>query len=149
MTSQIITNWGNTTLEFFSSGLEDLGFQMKTGLSPEPSSDIVSAQHNATIVAPFKSLFLALNALTPASVHSLWNSPKFSNQLFLIILSRLCSSLSLVHIFLLHFSFPVNWYSSVQPLQTTSLFSNGLLCRTLPAEGVGDSSPRLQLCVLN
>lgn len=39
-----------------------------------------------------------LDALTPASVHSLWGSPKFLNQLLTILQSRLMSSLLIVHV---------------------------------------------------
>ena len=53
---------------------------------------------------------VALDALTPASVHSLWRSPTLLNGLFLTILSRLRSSLRLVHLFLPHFSFHLTFY---------------------------------------
>ncbi len=54
---------------------------------------------------------------TPASVHSLWSSPKCLNRLCLTVFSNLRSSLLLVHIFLPNFFLPVNfafnmfWYS--------------------------------------
>ena len=54
-------------------------------------------------------VLVALDALTPASVHSLWRSPTLLNGLFLTILSRLRSSLRLVHLFLPHFSLPLNF----------------------------------------
>lgn len=51
---------------------------------------------------------VALDRLT--SVHSLWNS-QFLNPLFLTVLSRLRSSLQLVHVFLPRFSLPVHFPS--------------------------------------
>lgn len=42
---------------------------------------------------------VALDALTPASVHSLWSSPKFLKHLDLTILPMLRSSLFLLHLF--------------------------------------------------
>lgn len=42
---------------------------------------------------------VALGALTPASVHSLWSSPKFLNIVCLTFLSRQQSPLFLVHLF--------------------------------------------------
>ncbi len=59
-----------------------------------------------------------LDALTPASVHFLWSSPKCLNRLCLTVFSSLRSSLLLVHIFLPNFFLPVNfasnmlWYST-------------------------------------
>ncbi len=41
----------------------------------------------------------ALDALTPASVHSLWSSPKFLNRFFLTILISLRFSRLVVHLF--------------------------------------------------
>lgn len=58
-------------------------------------------------------------SLTPASVHSLWSSPKCLNQLCLTVFSSLWSSLLLVHLFLPNFFLPVNfslnmlWYSTL------------------------------------
>ncbi len=57
--------------------------------------------------------------VTPASVHSLWSSPKCLNQLCLTVFSSLRSSLLLVHLFLPKFFLPVNfafnmlWYSTL------------------------------------
>ncbi len=51
----------------------------------------------------------ALDALTPASVHSLWSSPKFLNRFSLTILIRLRFSWLVVHIFLPHFFLPLNF----------------------------------------
>ncbi len=51
----------------------------------------------------------ALDALTPASVHSLWSSPKFLNRFCLTILIRLRFSRLVVHLFLPHFFLPLNF----------------------------------------
>ncbi len=52
---------------------------------------------------------MTLDELTPASVHSLWSSPKYFNRLCLTVFSNLWSSLLLVHIFLPNFFLPVNF----------------------------------------
>ncbi len=84
---------------------------------------------------------MTLDALTPASVHFLWSSPKCLNQLCLTLFSRLRSSLLLVHIFLPNFFLPVNfafnmlWYSTPW---TATPFSNDPLWLTLFVEGVND-----------
>ncbi len=52
---------------------------------------------------------VALDALTPTSVHSLWSSPKFLNRFCLTILIRLWFSRLVVHIFLPHFFLPLNF----------------------------------------
>ncbi len=84
---------------------------------------------------------MTLDALTPASVHSLWSSPKCLNRLCLTVFSSLRSSLLLVHIFLPKFLLPVNfafnmlWYST---LWTATSFSNDPLWLTLFVEGVND-----------
>ncbi len=52
---------------------------------------------------------VALDALTPASVHSLWSSPKFLNRFCLTILIRLRFSRLVVHLFLPHFFLPLNF----------------------------------------
>ncbi len=60
---------------------------------------------------------VTLDALTPASVHSLWNYPKGLNRLCLTVFSSLRLSLLLVHLFLPNFFLSVNfafnmlWYS--------------------------------------
>ncbi len=70
---------------------------------------------------------MTLDALTAASVHSLWSSPKCLNRLCLTVFSSLWSSLLLVHIFPLNFFLPVNfafnmlWYSTPW---TVTPFSN-------------------------
>ncbi len=84
---------------------------------------------------------VTLDALTPASVHSLWSSPKCLNRLCLTMFSSLQSSLLLVHLFLSNFFLPVNfafnmlWYST---LWRATPFSNDLLWLTLFVEGVND-----------
>ncbi len=84
---------------------------------------------------------MTLDALTPASVHSLWSSPKWLNRLCLTVFSSLRSSLLLVHIFLPNFFLPVNfafnmlWYSTPW---TATPFSNDPLWLTLFVEGVND-----------
>ncbi len=64
-----------------------------------------------TTVAKFlvTSVCGALDALTPASVHSLWSSPKLLNRFCLTILIRLWFSRLVVHIFLPQFFLPVNF----------------------------------------
>ncbi len=75
--------------------------------------------------------FVTLDALTPASVHFLWISPKCLNRLCLTVFSSLRSSLLLMHIFLTNFFLPVNfafnmlWYSIPW---TATPFSNDPLC---------------------
>ncbi len=49
---------------------------------------------------------VTLDALAPASVHSLWSSPKCLNQLCLTVFSSLRSSLLLVHMFIPNFFLP-------------------------------------------
>ncbi len=74
---------------------------------------------------------VTLDALTPASVHSLYISPKCLNRLCLTVFSTLRSSLFLVHIFLPNFFLPVlPW--------TATPFSNDHLWLTLFVEGVND-----------
>ncbi len=81
---------------------------------------------------------MTLDALTPASVHSLWSSPKCLNLLCLTVFSSLRSSLLLVHIFLQSLFLPVNfafimlWYST---LWTATPFSNDLLWLLWPLCG--------------
>ncbi len=64
-----------------------------------------------TTVAKFldTSVCGALDALNPASVHSLWSSPKFLNWFCLTILIRLRFSRLVVHLFLPHFFLPLNF----------------------------------------
>ncbi len=82
---------------------------------------------------------MTLDALTPASVHSLWSSPKCLNRLCFTLFSSLWSSLLLVHLFIPNFFLPVNlafnmlWYSTPW---TAPPFSNDPLW--LFVEGVND-----------
>ncbi len=64
-----------------------------------------------TTVAKFldASVCGALDALTPASVHSLWSSPKFLNGFCLTILIRVRFSRLVVLLFLPHFFLPLNF----------------------------------------
>ncbi len=64
-----------------------------------------------TTVAKFldTSVCGALDALTPASVHSLWSSPKLLNRFCLTILIRVRCSRLVVHLFLPHFFLPLNF----------------------------------------
>ncbi len=64
-----------------------------------------------TTVAKFldTSVCGALDVLTPASVHSLWSSPKFLNWFCLTILIKLRFSRLVVHLFLPHFFLPLNF----------------------------------------
>ncbi len=84
---------------------------------------------------------VTLDALAPASVHSLWSSPKCLNRLCLTVFSSLRSSLLPVHIFLPNLFLPVNfafnmlWYSTPW---TATPFSNDPLWLTLFVEGVND-----------
>ncbi len=57
------------------------------------------------LVALFCLSVVTLDALTPASVHSLWSSHKCLNQLCLTVFSSFQSSLLLVHLFLPNSSF--------------------------------------------
>ncbi len=57
-------------------------------------------------------LMTTLDALTPASVHSLWSSPKFLNRFCLTVLIRLQVSRLVVHLFLQHFFLPLNFLST-------------------------------------
>lgn len=52
---------------------------------------------------------VAPDALTPASVHSLWSSPKFLKHLYSTILPMLRSSLFLLHLLQPWFSLPANF----------------------------------------
>ncbi len=77
---------------------------------------------------------MTLDALTPASVHSLSSSPKCLNRLCLTVFSSLWSPLLLVHIFLPnYFAFDMLWNSTPW---TATPFSNDPLWLTLFVEGV-------------
>ncbi len=77
----------------------------------------------------------ALDALTPASVHSLWSSPKFLSGFCLTILIRLRFSRLVVHLFL-----PLNFLLTCldTALCEHSFFGNECLCLTLLVKGVND-----------
>ncbi len=76
----------------------------------------------------------ALDALTPASVHSLWSSPKFLNRCCLTILIRLRFSRLVVHLFL-----PLNFLlTSLDTALCEQLLGNEYLCLTLLVKGVND-----------
>ncbi len=64
-------------------------------------------KRNTTTVAKFLDTSVC-GGLTPASVHSLWSSPKFLNRFCLTILIRLRFSRLVVHLFLPHFFLPLN-----------------------------------------
>ncbi len=86
---------------------------------------------------------VTLDALTPASVHSLWSSPKCLNRFCLTVFSSLLSSLLLVRIFLPNYFLPVNfafnmlWYSTPWTAPPPP-FSNDPLWVTLFVESVND-----------
>ncbi len=64
------------------------------------------------VTSGFKSNALSIRpttALTPASVHSLWSSPKFLNRFCLTIVIRLRFSRLVVHLFLPHVFLPLNF----------------------------------------
>ncbi len=92
-----------------------------------------------TTVAKFldTSVCGALDALTPASVHSLWSSPKFLNRFFLTILIRLRFSRLVVHLFLPHFFLPLNFLLTC--LDTA-------LCEQLLCQWMFVSYPPCEVC---
>ncbi len=148
MAAQIITDCGNFTLDFKQHGfcasplfLQTLGPWFPNEMQNLLSSEKRTLDHWAVIFlhSPGKILLtlslvqkwlgspfpedvwavVTLDALTPASVHSLWSSPKCLNQLCLTVFSSLRSSLLLVNLFLSKFFLPVNfafnmlWYSTL------------------------------------
>ncbi len=162
-----ISHWTSSNMDYVplhsSSRLWDLDFQMKckiyfhlkrglwttgeksSSCSPYPrydASDDVAVSEVAWL--PFSWRYLSvgtLDALTPASVHSLWSSPKCLNRLCLTVFLSLWSFLLLLHIFLSNFFLPVNfafnmlWYST--PWTDTPL-RNDPLWLTLFVGGVND-----------
>ncbi len=93
----------------------------------------------ATTVAKFTRLcVVALDALTPASVHSLWSSPKFLNRFCLTILIRLwfswfgCASFSSTLFPSTQLSVNMLGYST---LWTASFFGNECLWLYPPCDG--------------
>ncbi len=98
---------------FFDSGL---AFIWKEDFGPLGNSPVLlllspGKTPLTTTVAKFldTSVCGALDALTPASVHSLWSSPKFLNRFCLTILIRTRFSRLVVHLFLPHFFLPLNF----------------------------------------
>lgn len=65
---------------------------------PREIKNVLSLDHHATVQVFFSP-----------SLCSFWSSPKFLNQLFLIILLRLRSVMLLMHLLLPQFSLPVNF----------------------------------------
>ncbi len=123
---QIITHCGNLTLDFKQLGLwasppysrtlvskwntklaliwrEDFG-----PLGNSPDFLLLSPGKTPLTTTVAKFLETSLDALTPASVHSLWSSHKFLNQFLLTIIIRLQFSWLAVHLFLSHFFLPLN-----------------------------------------
>ncbi len=82
-----------------------------TGQQSSSSSLSPGKTSLTTTVAKFlnTSVCGALDALTPASVHSLWSSPELLNRFCLTILIRLQFSRLVVHLFLPHFFLPLNF----------------------------------------
>ncbi len=121
---QIITDCGNLTLDFKQLGLwasppflQALGpwfaNEIQNLLSSEKSFFFSLAQvkclwRQLQPNSLTRLCVVALYALTPASVHSLWSSPKFLNRFCLTILIRLRFSRLVVHLFLPHFFLPLN-----------------------------------------
>ncbi len=101
-----------------------------------------------TTVALTRLCVVALDALTPVSVQSLWSSLKFLNRFCLTILIRLRFSRLVVHLFLPHFFLPLNFLLTCLD---TALCSNEFLWLTLLVKGVNncllDSSSLPHDCV--
>ncbi len=107
---QIITDCGNLTLDFKQLGLwssppflQTLGPWFTNEIQNLLSSEKRTLDHWATVQ------FFFFFFLTPASVHSLWSSPKFLNWFCLTILISLRFSRLVVHLFLPHFFLPLNF----------------------------------------
>ncbi len=156
--SQIITACGNLTLDFKQLGLwasppflqvskwntklaliwkrtfEPLGKQSSSS-SPSPGKTLLT-----TTVVKFLDTSVC-DALTPASVHSLWSSPKFLNLFYLRILIRLLFSWSVVHLFLPHFFLPLNFLLTCLDYRhsvNSQLLWQWMLWLTLLVKGVND-----------
>ncbi len=131
---QIITDCRNLTLDFKQLGLwastpflQTLGPWFPNEIQNLLSSEKRTLDHSATVqfffsLAQVRRLWrqlypnsltrlcvVAVDALTPASVHSLWSSPKYLNWFYLTILIRLRFSRLVVHLFLPHFFLPLNF----------------------------------------
>ncbi len=125
ITPQIITDCGNLTLDFKQLGLwaSPPFLQTRWPWFPNKIQNLLSSEkrtldHWATVqfffsLAQVRRLrrlcMVALDALTPASVHSLWSPPKFLNRFCLTILIRLRFSRLVVRLFLPHFFLPLNF----------------------------------------
>ncbi len=132
--TQIITDCGNLTLDFKQLGLwasppflqtlgtlvskwnTKLALIWKEDFGPLGNSPVLlllspGETPLTTTVAKFldTSVCGALDALTPASVRSLWSSPKFLNRFCLTILIMLRFSRLVEHLFLPHFFLPLNF----------------------------------------
>ncbi len=97
-------------------------------------------ERNTTTVTLTRLCVVALDALTPASVHSLWSSPKFLNRFCLTILIRLRFSRLVVHLFLPHFFLPLNFLLTCLDTALCMLFFLyvSMLWLTLLVKGVND-----------
>ncbi len=165
---QITIDCGNFTLDFKQNGYYPLVLQTLGPWFPQEMQNLLSSEKRtldqwATVQLFFSlahvrcfwycfcfrsglvALFLKTSqrgdALPPASVHSLWRSPKCLNQLYLTVFSSLWSSLLLVHIFLSNFFLPVNFEFNIiwcSTLSKATPFSNEPLWFTLFVESVSD-----------
>ena len=103
------------------------------------NATVVVAHVRDTCVCCHVDYVVALDALIPASVHSLWSSNTFFNSLCFTILSGLRLSLLLVQLFLPHFLLPLNFlWICLETLWTAIFFSDDLLRLSLLVEGVND-----------
>ncbi len=129
----IITDCGNLTLDFKQLGLwasppflqtlgpwfskwnTKLALIWKEDFGPLGNSPVLLLSPGKTPLKTTEAKFLdtsvcgALDALTPASVYSLWSSPKFLNRFCLTILIMPRFSRLVVHLFLPHFFLPLNF----------------------------------------
>ncbi len=123
---QIITDCENLTLDFKQLGLwasppflqvskwnKEIALIWKEDFGPLGNSPVLlllspGKMPLTTTVDKFLDTSVC-DALTPASVHSLWSSPKFLNQFYLTILIRLRFSRLVVRLFLPHFFLPLNF----------------------------------------
>ncbi len=151
--TQIITDCGNLTLDLKQLGLwafplflQTLGpwfpNEIQNLLSSERGLWSTGQQSSSSSLSPGKtpltttvakfldtSVCGALDALTPASVHSLWSSPKFLNWFRLTILISLRFSRLVVHLFpSTQLSVNMLGYST---LWTASLVMNVCVLRSL------------------
>ncbi len=114
----LVSKW-NTKLaliwkeDFGPLGNSPVLLLLSPGKTPLTSSVVQEwlNKRNTTTVAKFLDTSVCGGSwcLDPASVHSLWSSPKFLNQFCLTILIRLRFSRLVVHLFLPHFFLPLNF----------------------------------------